>query len=145
MGAAAPGQTGAKRHRRAYALAVSAVIALGLWCRSDAAGLPWPVAKYAGDALWGLVLFLGLGLLLPRLPTLKAAGLAAVFACAVEVSQLYHAPWLDAARGTRLGALVLGTPAGTFAWADIAAYLGGIAAGMVAERATCVGPGRGKA
>jgi hypothetical protein len=116
-------------------VAGAVVIAVGLWSRSDAAGLPWPVAKYAGDGLWGLVVFLGFGLLLPRPPTRAVAALAAAFACAVEVSQLYHAPWLDAVRGTRLGGLVLGTPASTFAWADIAAYLAGIAAGALAERA----------
>jgi hypothetical protein len=119
-----------------YAAAVLVVIALGLWSRSDAAGLPWAVAKYAGDALWGLVVFLGVGLVLPGLSNRAAAGLAAAFACAVESSQLYHAPWLDAVRGTLLGGLVLGTPASTFEWGDIAAYLAGIAAGAVAERGT---------
>ena len=32
-------------------------------------------------------------------------------------------------RGTRPGGLVLGTPASTFAWADIVAYMVGIAVG----------------
>jgi hypothetical protein len=130
----ASGTNPGRRSRPAYAAAVLVVIALGLWSRSDAAGLPWAVAKYAGDALWGLVVFLGVGLALPGLPTRAAAGLAAAFAAAVEASQLVHAPWLDAARGTLPGGLVLGTPAATFAWADVAAYLAGIAAGAVAER-----------
>ncbi|MDB5311509.1 MAG: hypothetical protein JWO38_5711 [Gemmataceae bacterium] len=136
MAEVAPSRDPGRRSRRMYILAALAVVAVGLWSRSDAAGLPWSVAKYAGDALWGLVVFLGTGLLLPRLTTPTAAGLAAAFACAVEASQLYHAPWLDAVRGTRPGGLVLGTPAATFAWADIAAYLAGTAAGAVAERAT---------
>ncbi|MDB5310210.1 MAG: hypothetical protein JWO38_4412 [Gemmataceae bacterium] len=134
------------RSRPVYAAGALAVIAVGLWCRSETAGLPWPVAKYLGDALWGLVLFLGIGFLLPRLPTGSAAGLAAAFAVAVEVSQLYHAPWFDAVRGTRPGGLVLGTPAATFAWADIAAYLAGVAAGASAERVFSgrgSGPGAG--
>ena len=134
MGDAEPGPRYGRRARRLYAVAGAAVIALGLWSRSDAAGLPWAVAKYAGDGLWGLVVFLGVGLVLPGLPTRAAAGLAAAFAGAVEASQLYHAPWLDAVRGTLAGGLVLGTPAATFAWGDIAAYLAGIAAGAVAER-----------
>jgi hypothetical protein len=128
------GTTPGRRSRPVYAAAALAVVALGLWSRSESAGLPWAVAKYAGDALWGLVVFLGVGLVLPGLPTRAAAGLAAAFAGAVEVGQLYHAPWLDAARGTLPGGLVLGTPAATFAWGDIAAYLAGIAAGAVAER-----------
>lgn len=122
------------RPRPRYAAAVLAVVAVGLWCRSETAGLPWPVAKYLGDALWGLVVFLGVGLLLARLRTGSAAALAAAFAAAVEVSQLYHAPWLDGVRGTLPGGLVLGTPAAAFSWADIAAYLAGIAAGAAAER-----------
>jgi hypothetical protein len=122
-----------RRPRPAYAAAALLVIALGLWSRSDAAGLPWVVAKYAGDGLWGLVVFLGVGLLLPGLRTGPAAGLAAAFAGAIEVSQVYHAPWLDAARGTLPGGLVLGTPAATFAWGDVAAYLVGIAVGAVGE------------
>lgn len=118
-----------------YALAALGVVAAGLFARSEAAGLPWVAAKYVGDALWGLVVFLGVGFLLPRLRTPAAAGLAAVFAGAVEASQLVHAPWLDAVRATRPGGLVLGTPAATFAWGDLAAYLAGIAAGAAAEKA----------
>ena len=134
MAATAPGHDPHRRSRIVYAAAVLVVIAPGLWSRSESAGLPWAVAKYAGDALWGVVVFLGVGLVLPGLPTRAGVGLAAAFACAVEASQLVHAPWLDAVRGTRLGGLVLGTPAATFAWGDIAAYLAGIAAGAVAER-----------
>jgi hypothetical protein len=51
----------------------------------------------------------------------------------VEVSQLYHAPRIDDLPHTRLGALILG---GTFAFADIAAYLVGIAVGALAEWVT---------
>jgi len=138
-----PATNPGRRSRPVYAVAVLVVIALGLWSRSDAAGLPWVVAKYAGDALWGLVAFLGVGLVLPGLPTRAAAGLGVAFAGAVEASQLVHAPWLDAVRGTLLGGLVLGTPAATFAWGDIAAYLAGIAAGAVAERSTSRGPAGG--
>ena len=125
---------GRVRSRPAYAAAVLVVIGLGLWSRSDAAGLPWAVAKYAGDALWGLVVFLGIAFLLSRKTTGAVAWLATVFACAVEVSQLYHAPWLDAVRATRPGGLVLGTPPSTFAGADIAAYAVGIAVGIAADR-----------
>ena len=102
--------------------------------RNDAAGLPWVVAKYTGDALWGLAVFLGIAFLLSRRSARVVAALATAFACAVEVSQLYHAPWLDAIRGTRPGGLVLGTPASTFAWADIAAYMVGIAVGIATDR-----------
>ena len=125
---------GRVRSRMVYAAAVLVVIGLGLWSRSDAAGLPWVVAKYAGDALWGLVVFLGIAFLLSRCSTWVIAALATAFAVVVEVSQLYHAPWLDAVRETRPGGLVLGTPASTFAWADIFAYVVGIAVGIASDR-----------
>jgi hypothetical protein len=44
--------------------------------------------------------------------------LALAFSFAVEFSQLYHAPWIDALRGYRLGTLVLGDTVG---WGDLAA------------------------
>jgi hypothetical protein len=106
------------------------VICLGLATRSDFVDLPPFVAKYSGDALWALMVFLGFGFLLPTRRTAHVALLAAGLSCAVEFSQLYHAPWIDAARRTRLGALALGD---TFAWSDIAAYLVGIAFGATLE------------
>ncbi|CAN7408146.1 DUF2809 domain-containing protein [Bosea sp. LjRoot90] len=57
--------------------------------------------------------------------------LAACVAVTVEASQLWHAPWLDAFRQTRLGVLLLGR---FFAWADIAAYLVGIGVAAVSDR-----------
>jgi Protein of unknown function (DUF2809) len=53
-----------------------------------------------------------------------------VLAFAVEVSQLYHAPWIDGIRSTTLGGLVLGFG---FLWSDLVCYLVGIAAGALAE------------
>jgi hypothetical protein len=122
-----------QRSRPGYASAALAVIGLGLFSRSEAAGLPWAAAKYAGDGLWGLVVFLGVGFLLPRASTVWAAVLATAFACGVETAQLFHPGWLDAVRRTRLGGLVLGTPDSAFAWADILAYQVGIVTGVGAE------------
>jgi hypothetical protein len=87
-------------------------------------------AKYAGDALWALMVFLGVAFVLPAWTTVAVAGLATAVSCAVEFSQLYHSPSLDAVRRTTLGHLALGD---TFAWADIAAYLVGIGVGAAAE------------
>ena len=63
-------------------------------------------------------------LLFPRVPTARLALGAAAFALAIELSQLYHAPWLDAVRATRPGALILGFG---FLWSDLACYAVGIA------------------
>ena len=53
----------------------------------------------------------------------NVALVAAGIAVSVEFSQLWHTPWLDGFRQTRLGVLLIGR---FFAWADIAAYLAGI-------------------
>ena len=60
------------------------------------------------------------------------ACIAIVSAYLVEVSQLYHAPWIDTIRQTTLGGLVLGHG---FLWSDFACYSVGVTAGVVAERA----------
>ena len=118
------------RHRGPYVLWIALVIAAGLASRAETLALPAFVAKYAGDALWALMIFLGIGLLLPIRRTAAVATWAVILCCTVEVSQLYHAPWIDAARDTWWGRLTLGDK---FAWGDIAAYLVGIAFGGVIE------------
>ncbi|MDB5096622.1 MAG: hypothetical protein JWM80_1043 [Cyanobacteria bacterium RYN_339] len=57
--------------------------------------------------------------------------LATAFCGLIELSQLYHAPWIDGIRAMRLGALVLGT---TFLWSDLLCYLAGTTAAYVIER-----------
>lgn len=130
MEQATPDPRGRARHRGLYALSVAVVIGAGLASRSEALALSPFVAKYAGDALWGLMIFVGLGLVWPTRRTTTLAALAAAVCVAVECSQLYRAPWLDAARRTWPGRMMLGN---TFGWGDIAAYLVGIAAGGLAE------------
>jgi hypothetical protein len=56
----------------------------------------------------------------------KSALAAFGIAVAVELSQLYHAPWIDAIRATRLGALAIGS---VFNWPDLPAYACGVALG----------------
>lgn len=120
-----------RRNRLRYALASALVIGTGLFWRSGLLPLPAAVAKYGGDSLWALVVFLGLGAVLPRSSTLRVALLAVGFAWSVEFLQLYHAPWIDEIRATRLGRLVLGS---TFNGPDLIAYALGIGLGALSER-----------
>jgi len=92
--------------------------------------LPAFYLKYGGDALWALLIFVGFGFLFTRTATWQVALMAAGFCCAVEFTQLYHAPWIDSARSTRLGALVLGA---SFNGPDLIAYGVGIMLGCLAE------------
>src|SRR5262245_22673855 len=118
------------RRRLVYVLFGAVVVGLGLGSRWEALGLPPFVAKYAGDALWALLVFLGFGFLFTAQATWRVALLALAFSFAVEFSQLYHAPWIDHLCSYRLGSLVLGD---TFGWGDLAAYTVGVASGAAAE------------
>lgn len=111
---------------------IALVVVLGLGSRRFASRLPGFVAAYAGDTLWALAAFLGVGLLLPRTPTWRVALLSLGFSAGIEVSQLYHAPWIDSIRGTTVGGLVLGFG---FVWSDLACYAVGVGLGVVIERA----------
>ena len=93
---------------------------------------PGFVAAYAGDTLWATAAFLGVGLVLPGASTKQVAALAMTVSVAVEVSQLYHAPWIDAVRRTTVGGLALGSG---FVWSDLACYAVGVGLGILVERA----------
>jgi hypothetical protein len=118
------------RSRTLYALLAVAVIVLGLLWRSRFMPLPPFASKYGGDALWALMVFVGIGFLFVRCSTLLVAVLALGFSWAVEFSQLYHAAWIDSVRATLPGRLILGS---TFNWPDLPAYAIGIALGVVGE------------
>ena len=120
------------RPRFLYALLIFAVILLGLTSRAHIIQpyLPPFIAEYAGDTLWALLVFLGFGFLWPQLSTWRVAAMACAFSILIEISQLYHAPWIDALRHTRLGGLVLGFG---FLWSDLACYAIGVACGAAGE------------
>ena len=120
------------RNRFYQAAAVIAVIIIGLVWRSGFVTLSTFQSKYGGDALWALMVFFGLGMILNRVKTWSLAIIAVVCAWGVEFSQLLHAPWLDAFRATRFGHLVLGS---TFNWPDLPAYALGIGIGVWIELA----------
>lgn len=122
------------RSRPLYAVLIVLVISAGLLWRSSFMPLPSFLAKYGGDALWALLVFVGLGFVFNRASTLRLALGALGFSWAVEFSQLYHASWIDEIRSTLPGRLILGS---TFNWPDLPAYALGIAMGAVAEFYFC--------
>ena len=122
------------RARLPFAIAALVVIAFGLFSRSPAAP-PGLFATYGGDVLWATLVYLLFRSLYPPLAIWRAALYAALFALAIEVSQLYHAPWIDAIRQTWLGGLVLGF---SFLWSDLACYSVGILLGVVGESLFCL-------
>ena len=118
------------RNRSLYALLIALVIGTGLLWRSGLLPLSSFLAKYGGDALWALVVFLCFGCAFRRSSTLRISLTAVCFAWSVEFLQLYHAPWIDAIRSTRPGQLVLGA---SFNSPDLIAYVAGIAVGALGE------------
>jgi hypothetical protein len=120
----------ARRPARYVAL-VCLTMLVGLASRRYGPWLPWWVVAYAGDALWALLVFWLVGLVRPCWRSRGVASAAWCFAVAIEISQLYHAPWLDALRHTTLGSLVLGQG---FLWSDIGCYTVGVLVGYCLER-----------
>ena len=111
-------------------LLIALASAMGIGSRRFARRLPWAVAAYAGDTLWAFAAFAGVGLVLPRATTRAVAMVAMAFAVAIELSQLYHAPWIDSIRRTTLGGLILGFG---FLWSDLACYALGVGMGVLVE------------
>lgn len=109
------------------------VIACGLSLRwyGFPLGLPAFVVKYGGSLLWATMVFLLIGVLLPRLSQSQLAAIALVIAIAVELSRLVHTPWLDAFRLTTPGALLLGR---IFSLWNLVAYAAGIGFGVWIDR-----------
>lgn len=119
------------RSRLALAACALATIALGLASRQFPAALPALIATYSGDALWAATVFWLVAFLRPRARTATVAAAALLVSALVELSQLYHAPWLDDLRATDSVALVLGQG---FLWTDLLCYAAGVALATVADR-----------
>ncbi|MFM8570548.1 MAG: DUF2809 domain-containing protein [Pirellula sp.] len=116
--------------RIVWVIAAAVAIIAGLASRRYREYLPSLLADYAGDTLWSLVLFLAISTLMTRWPVLVRATIGLALAFLVEISQLYHAPWIDSIRRTTLGGLVLGFG---FLWTDLVCYSLGISIGALAE------------
>ncbi|HDR4601414.1 DUF2809 domain-containing protein [Bacillus cereus] len=119
-----------KRNRLLYATFTIIVIILGLSSRKFAFALPELLNDYLGDALWALMIFIGFGFLFPKIETKKLAFISLIFCYGIEMSQLYHAEWIDNIRATTLGGLVLGYG---FLWSDLVAYTIGVGVGFLFE------------
>jgi len=114
-----------------YLSFVIIVVILGLSSRYFAAYLPRGVNLYLGDCLWALMIFFATGSIFRSSDTKWVVVVALAFCYFIEVSQLYHSPWIDTVRNTRIGGLVLGRG---FLWSDLISYSIGIAIGSLLDR-----------
>lgn len=119
-----------RRPRLLYLLVASLVVVAGLASRRYSFALPAFLAEYAGDTLWAAMVFVMIGVLASDWTSARVAVATMLVSYGVEVSQLYHASWIEGIRNTRLGGLALGYG---FLWSDIACYTVGVALCVVIE------------
>lgn len=109
--------------RSFYSLLACSTIALGLLVHLRGAVLGPTVRDVLGDALWAAMVAWLAGAIAPRAPLWCRTGAALGFCFAIEISQLWHTPGLDALRRTTAGHLVLGSG---FEARDFVSYAAGV-------------------
>ena len=97
-----------KRRAPFVALAIGTIaIGLGVHWHGDFLGVT--LRDIVGDALWAAMIVWWIAAAAPS-ASVRTRGVAALAICfAVELSQRYHGPTVDALRQTTMGALVLGS------------------------------------
>ena len=81
------------------------------------------IAKYGGDTIWAGMFLFFMRIFFNRMKLWKLALICYGLGVADELLQLYHAPWIESIRQTRIGGLILGFG---FLWSDIVCYAVGI-------------------
>lgn len=118
-----------RRSRILYLILTIITIILGLLSRK-VSGLPQIISAYSGDILWALMMFLIIAFIFKKKSTIFIISWAIILSFGIEISQLYHAPWIDAIRNTVLGGLILGFG---FLWSDLVCYTIGIIIGIIID------------
>ncbi|MFR1824308.1 MAG: DUF2809 domain-containing protein [Clostridium saudiense] len=119
-----------RRNRILYLILTIITIILGLLSRK-VQGLPQIISSYSGDALWALMVFFLFSFLFNKKSTIFILVISIIFSYRIEISQLYHAPWIDSIRATTLGGLILGFG---FLWSDLICYTVGIVIGAIIDK-----------
>lgn len=119
-----------KRNLRIYVPLMLLLVAIGLPTRTAPAYLPHWYNTYAGDFLWAMLIFF-LWCVVFGFETRRAFLVALATTYLIEISQLFHPPWLEQLRSIKIFALILGFG---FLWSDILAYALGISLGALIDR-----------
>ncbi|MEL1134694.1 DUF2809 domain-containing protein [Desulfitobacterium sp. THU1] len=120
-----------KRNRSTFLALVVMTMILGLSSRQFSGYFPSWINLFLGDMLWALMVFFVFAFIFRAKETRWIALMALLFSYGIEVSQLYHATWIDALRQTTLGGLVLGYG---FLWRDLVSYAMGIGIGALVDQ-----------
>jgi len=131
-----------------YLILILINVPAGLASRAPWSWLPRLVALYGGDVLSASCILFGLRFLRPATPPWRIALYSYLVCIAIETSQLYQAPWIQAVRHTPPFGILLGYG---FLWSDWACYavgtlLGGAVCWLVERlRVGAAHAGRGRA
>ena len=110
-----------------YLYLIIITIFLGLFSRFSFIDFP----KFIGDILWATLVYWIFCILFLKLKRIEIAFIAFSFSIFIELSQLYHAPLIDAVRGNFLGGIILGFG---FSFCDIFYYFIGIFIGFLIDK-----------
>lgn len=113
-----------------YAALALGTVALGLGVHLYGDFFGPTLRDVLGDALWAAMIAWCVAMLVPGAPLRNRSFVALAICFVVEVSQLYHAPALDALRRTTAGQLTLGSG---FDPRDLFAYALGVLAAVLFE------------
>lgn len=123
-------RTGWTRRRAWYGGLVLVTLLTGLAVHWRGGWLGAVVNDVAGDALWAAMIVWWAGVVWPAARSAVRAAVGFGVCVAVECSQLWHTPWLDAVRHTPWGHLMLGSG---FDPRDFAAYALGVTVAWVLD------------
>jgi hypothetical protein len=119
------------RNRISYFILILIVVLIGLASRNYSDLFPEWVKLYVGDTLWALNVFLILGFVFKKMSSFWLAAIAFAFSLLIEISQLYHTPWIDSMRTYKLIAVIIGFG---FRWSDLVCYFVGVFIGVILEK-----------
>lgn len=119
-----------KRRTLIYIISILITIIIGLGLRTFSGYLPRWVNLYVGDFLWAFMMFFIFALIFKKKTTLKVMVLSLTYCYLIEISQIYHSPWIDNIRQTTVGHLMLGRG---FLWSDLISYTVGICVGGILD------------
>lgn len=88
------------------------------------------IANYADDTFWAMAVYFFLRFIIPNKSKITSSIIALIFSVFIELSQFYHAPWLDDIRKTIVGGLILGFG---FMWSDLICYVAGVIIGFLID------------
>lgn len=100
----------------------------GLLSRSPLISQQSFLGMYSGDTLWAMLVTLVFSVLLWGKRPVLIFCISLLFSFVIEITQLYHSPWIDSIRAQKIGGLILGFG---FKWSDIICYTVGVITGSL--------------